>query len=98
MRKLIGKALALALLIGCFVLIPSPRPTRADWAGCDADRSAGIRIVPNNTTCASPLTGLTARELTILAWISRQSFIMISPRLQRAGVFLKVDQALFPCR
>jgi len=40
MRKLIGRALVLAVLAGCLVVIPSPQRTRADWAGCDADRSA----------------------------------------------------------
>jgi len=40
MRKPIGKVLALALLLGCFVSFPSPQQTRADtWANCDADRS-----------------------------------------------------------
>jgi len=45
MRNLIGKALVLALLVACFVFIPSPQPTHADWAGCDADRST------RNTYC-----------------------------------------------
>lgn len=41
MRKLILKALVLALLISCFIVVPSPQKTRADlWGECDADRSA----------------------------------------------------------
>ena len=45
-RKLIWKALTLALLIVCFIFLPSPQRTRADWASCDADRSA------RNTYCS----------------------------------------------
>ena len=41
MRKLIWKVLVLTLLVACFVVIPSPQPTRADlWGECDAARSA----------------------------------------------------------
>src|ERR1044072_5545429 len=40
MKKSIGKVLAFALLLGCFVFVPSPQQTRADtWANCDADRT-----------------------------------------------------------
>lgn len=40
MRKLIGKALVLALLIACFIIIPSSQPSSADvWGECDAQRS-----------------------------------------------------------
>ena len=40
MRKLLGKSLVLALLVGCFIVTSSPQRTRADiWGECDAQRS-----------------------------------------------------------